>query len=403
MQEIEKAALPPSHLAVIREIHRAGSATRVELAKTIGLTPQSLTRIAQQLIDQGMIIEGERHLGGRGQPAIPLHIAPGRFVSFGIVIEHNQITCTASELGGERLVFLRRRGEFAEAEAAQSVSASMLETAASQAPSNAYALGVGVSISGFFFEEGSRRIISKGDLSGWRSIDLTKTLRPPFPMPVFAENDGRAAAIGQAVDGIGRNLDSFFLLLMTKGIGGGYVHKGELIRGHLGNAGEIGQLLPRYPATFRPNLDSLCEFLRTKWGGLPSETDIDQAVTNREAAIEEWLDQISASLGPALTAVTALLDPKAIILAGQLPLSVRRAIAARVHIKGVNFAGFEAPAPELIVDPDSDCLVSGACALPVADFLYRVNRTSGGPANLLVDANPSTEATMSTDLPRPQS
>lgn len=381
MHEIEKAALPTSHVAVIREIHRAGSATRVELAKTIGLTPQSLTRITQQLIDQGMIVEGERQIAGRGQPAIPLRIAPGRFVSFGIVIEHNQITCTATELGGERLVFLRRRGDFAKAKAAQSVSIAMLETAASQAPADAYALGVGVSISGFFFEPGSRRIISKGDPSGWRAMDLTRTLRPPFPMPVFAENDGRAAAIGHAVAGIGRHLDSFFLLLMTKGTGGGYVHKGELIRGHLGNAGEISQLLPRSPAPFRPNLDSLCEFLRTKWGALPSDPEIDAAIANHEAAIEEWLEQVTTSLGSALTAVTALLDPKAIILAGQLPLSVRRAIAARVQIKGVNFGGFQAPAPELIVDPESDCLVSGACALPVADFLYRVNRTHGAAAS----------------------
>jgi predicted NBD/HSP70 family sugar kinase len=374
MQEIQKAALPPSHLAVIREIHRAGSPTRVELARAIGLSPQSLTRITQQLIDQGLIFEGERHLGGRGQPAIRLHIAPGKFVSFGIVVEHNQITCTALELSGERLVFLRRRGSFASAEETQSVSASMLETAVSQAPAEAYALGVGISVSGFFYEEGSRKIISKSDISGWRAMDLTTMLHPPFPMPVFAENDGRAAAIGQAVDGVGRNLDSFFLVLMTKGTGGGYVHKGELIRGHLGNAGEISQLLPRSPAPFRPNLDSLSEFLKSKWGALPSEAEIDQALANGDPALEEWLTQITASLGQALTVVTALLDPQAVILAGQLSLNIRQAIADRVRIAGVNFAGFQAPAPKIIVDPNSDCLVAGACALPVADFLYRVNR-----------------------------
>jgi len=370
LRPVSELKLIASHLAVVREVHRAGSATRVDLAAATGLSTQSLTRITKQLLDDEMLVEGERRIVGRGQPAIYLSIRPGRLVSFGLVIEHDQITCVASELGGEQIFFLKRRGAYENAGRAIDEAAAMLATACEQTPEEAYALGVGVSVSGFFFEEGTRRFVSRNDVKGWSAIDLTEALKLPAPMPIFVENDGRAAAIGQAVDGVGRNIDSFFLILMTKGLGGGFVHKGELIRGRLGNAGEVANFVPRTPSLERPAMESLVNFLRQEWGAPPSETEIDKAIRDNDPAMTQWLDRASRSLEPALQAITALLDPKAVILAGRMPPSVRQAMAERLVIEGVTYAGFKAPTPEILVDPKTDCLSVGAAALPVAAFLY---------------------------------
>ncbi len=367
---ITQFSLIPSHKAVLREIHRAGSATRIDLTKTTGLSTQSLTRITKELIDDGLIVEGERRITGRGQPAIYLSIRPSCMVSFGLVIEHDQITCVASELGGEQLVYLKRHGDFQKADAALAEAGAMLATAIDQAPPKALALGVGVSVSGFFVEEGSRRFVSRNDIEGWRAIDLAQDLPLPIPMPVFVENDGRAAAIGQAVDGIGRGLESFFLVLMTKGIGGGFVYRGELIRGSLGNAGDLTGFVPRSPSTKRPTAESLANFLRQKWSAPPTDTQIDAALREDDPAILEWLVGAGQSLQEALAVVAGLLDPKAIILAGRLSPAVRQALADRVKVETVNFAGFQAPPPMMLVDPKTDCLSVGATALPVAAYLY---------------------------------
>ena len=368
MRHIDELALIPSHLAVIREVHRSASTTRVDLAAATGLSTQSLTRITKQLLDEELLVEGERRNVGRGQPAIFLSIRPGRLVSFGLVMEHDQITCVAAELGGEQIFYLKRRGDFEKADIAVKEAEAMLETAAAQAPDDAFALGVGVSVSGFFIEEGSRRFVSRNDVKGWSAIDLCKSLKVPAPMPVFVENDGRAAAIGQAVDGIGRDIDNFFLVLMTKGLGGGYVYNGELIRGRLGNAGEISALVP--PSEERPTAEGLMDFLRQRWGAAPSEAEIERGVKDADAAMMEWLDNAAGVLRPALDVIIALLDPKAIILAGRLSPSVRSAMAERLKIEGVNYAGYHAQTPEIIVDPKTDCLSVGAAALPVASFLY---------------------------------
>jgi len=360
----------PSQKAVIREIHRLGLATRVDLTKSTGLSTQSLTRIAQELLDRGLIVSGERRSSGRGQPAIYLSIRPSCMVSFGLVLEHDQITCVATELSGEQLFYLKRHGDFQKAETTLREAAAMLATAVAQAPADAIALGVGVSVSGFFVDESSKTFVSRNDVEGWRAIDLVKSLPTPIPMPVFVENDGCAAAIGQAVDGVARQLDSFFLVLMTKGIGGGFVYKGELIRGHLGNAGELTGLVPGSPSLKRPTAESLTNYLRQKWGSAPGENQIEEAVRQGDPIIVEWIDNAASSLEPALNVISSLLDPQAIVLAGRLSPVVRQALADRVEIKGVNYAGLNARPPKILVDPRTDCLSVGAAALPVAAFLY---------------------------------
>lgn len=362
--------LIPSHLAVLREIHRAGAATRVDLAKSTGLSAQSLTRLTKQLIDDGFLTEGERRIQGRGQPAIYLSIAPGRLVSFGLVFEHDQITCVANELGGGLVFYLKRRGAYAEARHAVAEATAMLAAAVAQAPADAYALGVGASISGFFLDAHSRRAVSRNDVEGWINVDLTTDLPLPVPMPVFVENDGRAAAMGQAVDGVGKNLESFFLVLMTKGIGGGFVNRGRLVRGRLGNAGEIATFVPKTPSVWRPTSEALARRLNEKWGLAPNDAEIEDAVRRGDPTVNEWLDNAASGLLPALHAVNALIDPQAIIFAGRLSPSVRRALADRIRLEGVSYAGYEAPAPEVIIDPKTDCLTVGAYSLPVASLLY---------------------------------
>src|ERR1700761_5879303 len=192
---IDQLELITSQRAVIRDIHRYDSATRIELARSTGLSTQSLTRITKHLLDIGLLVEGERRIVGRGQPAIDLEIRPNSIVSFGVVIEHDQITCVVTELGGEQIVSLKRRGPYHKAENALAEVRAMLKAAISESPEDAVALGVGISVSGLFIEEASRRFVSRNDVEGWRAIDLTECLALPIDMPVFVENDGRAAAI----------------------------------------------------------------------------------------------------------------------------------------------------------------------------------------------------------------
>ena len=374
LQHIGKAGLNESHIAVLRELHRNGTATRVDLAAATGKSTQSLTRLSRELIESGLIVEGERRQKQRGQPAIFLSVKPGVLVSFGLVFEHGAITCIAKELGGEQLVYLKKLGDFSNAATAIARANELLSSALQQCAEHRYTLGVGVSVSGFFRFVPHRQLVCRHDIEGWQQVDLTSFIHSAGDIPVFVENDGRAAAIGQAVDGIAKKYDSFFQILMTKGVGGGFVRQGRLQSGHNANAGEFASLLnyttddgKRY---FRPTTECLIVFLQEHWGYTPSWQEVEQGLVDNDDFVMQWLDNVAANITPGLNAVAALLDPQSVVLAGRLPTGIRRALAKKLSPEGVNFAGLKAPFPEIVAAPEQDCLAMGAVTLPVANTLY---------------------------------
>lgn len=75
---------------------------------------------------------------------------------------------------------------------------------------------------------------------GWRDVPLGARLTERFGCAVVVANDARCATLGEYTFGTGRGTRDFVLLTLGTGIGGGIVAAGELVRGNLGGAGEIG-------------------------------------------------------------------------------------------------------------------------------------------------------------------
>ena len=63
-----------------------------------------------------------------------------------------------------------------------------------------------------------------------------------FDLPVAIENDANAAALAEHRVGAGRGTQHMVLLTLGTGIGGGLILNGELYRGGLGGAGELGHI-----------------------------------------------------------------------------------------------------------------------------------------------------------------
>lgn len=75
---------------------------------------------------------------------------------------------------------------------------------------------------------------------GWHDVPLGARLTERFGCAVVVANDARCATLGEYTFGTGRGTHDFVLLTLGTGIGGGIVAAGELVRGNLGGAGEIG-------------------------------------------------------------------------------------------------------------------------------------------------------------------
>jgi len=78
------------------------------------------------------------------------------------------------------------------------------------------------------------------NLPGWRRVHLGRIITKEFGLPTFVENDANAAAIGELIYGAGKILDSFIMVTLGTGVGGGIIYNNKLFRGDSGGAGEIG-------------------------------------------------------------------------------------------------------------------------------------------------------------------
>jgi glucokinase len=80
------------------------------------------------------------------------------------------------------------------------------------------------------------------NIDGFEGVAIASILEPLLGCPVFVENDGNAAAHGEALFGWGLKYKSFAMVTLGTGIGGGLVLDGNLRPGAHGFAAEIGHI-----------------------------------------------------------------------------------------------------------------------------------------------------------------
>lgn len=100
---------------------------------------------------------------------------------------------------------------------------------------------VGVSAAGFVSSD-RKTMLATPNIADWNGINLNTELSQLIGSDVVIENDGNAAAWGEAIFGAGRGYSQMLLLTIGTGIGGGIVVDGQLHRGAFGVAAEIGHM-----------------------------------------------------------------------------------------------------------------------------------------------------------------
>jgi glucokinase len=77
----------------------------------------------------------------------------------------------------------------------------------------------------------------------WKGIvPLRDIFEKKFDKPTIVTNDANAAALGEKIFGIAKNLDDFVTITLGTGVGSGVISSGKLIYGHDGFAGEFGHI-----------------------------------------------------------------------------------------------------------------------------------------------------------------
>ncbi|WP_304131275.1 ROK family protein [Ignavibacterium album] len=80
------------------------------------------------------------------------------------------------------------------------------------------------------------------NLPGWEEVALGSIIKKEFGIKVNVENDANAAAVGELIFGAGKKYNSFVMVTLGTGVGGGIVFNQKIFRGEIGGAGEIGHV-----------------------------------------------------------------------------------------------------------------------------------------------------------------
>lgn len=147
----------------------------------------------------------------------------------------------------------------------------------------------------------------------WRNDDVAHAFSDIAPTCV--ESDVRAAALGEAVYGAGRDLQSFLYVNAGSGISSSLVIEGAPYRGARGNAILIGA------GPLNAEAVASGTALHKLHGTSPA--DLERAAAAGDSSAARTLARAGAALGEAIGFAVNLLDPEAVVLGGGVALGSR--------------------------------------------------------------------------------
>ncbi len=83
-------------------------------------------------------------------------------------------------------------------------------------------------------------VLTSSNLPAWDRVPLRQVLSERLELPVVLDNDCNAAALAEHRYGAGRGSLHMVYVVFSTGVGAGIIINGQLYRGHIGTAGEVG-------------------------------------------------------------------------------------------------------------------------------------------------------------------
>jgi glucokinase len=184
---------------------------------------------------------------------------------------------------------------------------------------------VGVAIPGQV-DELEGRVMLAGNLRAWVDVPLRDWLESRLGVPVWIEQDANAAALGERWRGAARSMNNFVFLALGTGIGACIVINGRLHRGYRHAAGEVGNFVMDRGYLGKAkgahgNLEQLIggPALRKKFRkaiGRIMGVEEALAVAHDNKSMQTEIDSLHDYLAMTVIAISAILDPQAVIFGG---------------------------------------------------------------------------------------
>lgn len=226
---------------ILKALHDLGTCSRKEISVVSGLDQATVTRAIGPLLENGIVEEVGLVKGGRGRRSITLDFSEtGRHILC-LRLQRRSFSIAAFNLRGDPIEpeeFPIPRGQPA-AETFADIAKAMERRIGGLKQID----GIGIAVPGPFLER-DERVILITESPEWQGFDLIPELRSRFPnVPFHSTHDAKAAALAEWRHTTRKNGAKVLLYVSAgQGIGSALVVGGEVYRGALGLAGELGHM-----------------------------------------------------------------------------------------------------------------------------------------------------------------
>lgn len=227
---------------VLDLIRTHGTVSRVELADRSGLTAATITHVVRDLMGEGLVHEVGRVTGGVGSPRRLLELDAGAWFAVGVQLDRCASSVVVTDFAGRRVAStgVRGVGRGAPDDTLPVLARHIDLLLAGAGIPRDRVLGVGLVTHGPQ-DRAAGAVLTGQPTPEWRDYPLTGTLSRLLGLPVLLENDATAAAVGEQWVGA-LDVDTFGVLYMATGVGGGVIAGSEVYRGGTANPVEIGHV-----------------------------------------------------------------------------------------------------------------------------------------------------------------
>lgn len=308
--------------------------TRLDIARTTGLSAATVSGLVAELIADGVLIELAERVPATGtaggRPAAALAVNPALGTLIGIHLSHGSVRILVAN------VDCTVRAEHAHdidvdhqpTDTLEYVAGTALDIVADLDIPHRELLGVGVAVSAPVLLH-SQTLGSPPMLSDWGEVDIAARLGKRMGLPVHVGNDANLGALAEWRLGAAANVDNLIYVMLSEGVGAGLILQGRLYEGDAGSAGELGHVTVAPDGQIcrcgsRGCLETvvgaraLATTLAHSHGPTNRLADLIRLAHNGDPGVRRLLGDAGRAVGTALTPVCTMLNPRLIVLGGTL-------------------------------------------------------------------------------------
>lgn len=231
---------------VMAHLRATGARSRATIAAETGLNKATVSSLVAELVERGLVAEGETERGAVGRPSQQVDLHGGAFFTVGAEVNLGYLAVVAlnvrSEVLAERWVPVAA-DEVGTRVALPRLAALVLEVAAELTASGSELVGVTLAVPGLV-ERSTGRVLGAPNL-GWSQTPVVETMRTLLgdpAWPLLLDNEANLAARAEVGSAARAGVTDLVVLTGVVGVGAGVVAGGQLLRGRRGFAGEVGHL-----------------------------------------------------------------------------------------------------------------------------------------------------------------